>query len=58
MARFWIKDNWRAVGSLNVRTSFSTSRRKVREAVAGVPEASAVTVTVDRGVMVSGVPTT
>jgi hypothetical protein len=52
-----MKDNWVGVGSLKVISSSRISSLNVREAVAGVPETSAVIVTVVKGVTVSGVPT-
>jgi hypothetical protein len=57
MARFWTKARDDADTSEIVMTSFNTASLKVREAVAGVPTAEAVTVTVVKGVTESAVPT-
>jgi hypothetical protein len=56
ITRFWTNANAEAETSEMVMLSLRTASLKVRDAVAGVPEASAVTVTVVSGVIVSGIP--
>jgi hypothetical protein len=57
IVRFWTKLSRDDETSEMVMTSFTTERLISRVAVAGVPVALAVTVTVVRGVIVSGIPT-